>query len=167
MQTNKAAMLRGCKLNKKCIFWNLTKGSWYTHYIGKDIIEVHISSTLVLKQASVIVSHKIWLSNHRKNLWQSTATEAQGHNISNFNWAQIFTPAQSQTWIRVEYKLKPDVAWENSWHFATSPLISPRNDVWETKAEIPYWWRDTIQIWVVTRHHYGISALVSQTSFRG
>ena len=25
----------------------------------------------------------------------------------------------------------------------------------------------TIQIWVVTRHLYGISALVSQTSFRG
>ena len=25
----------------------------------------------------------------------------------------------------------------------------------------------TAQIWVVTRHHYGISALVSQTSFRG
>ena len=27
--------------------------------------------------------------------------------------------------------------------------------------------RSTIQIWVVTRHHYGISALDSQTSFGG
>ena len=27
--------------------------------------------------------------------------------------------------------------------------------------------RSTSQIWVVTRHHYGISALVSQTSFGG
>ena len=27
--------------------------------------------------------------------------------------------------------------------------------------------RGTTQIWVVTRHHYGISALVSQTSFSG
>ena len=27
--------------------------------------------------------------------------------------------------------------------------------------------RNTTQIWVVTRHQYGISALVSQTSFRG
>ena len=27
--------------------------------------------------------------------------------------------------------------------------------------------RSTTQIWVVTRHQYGISALVSQTSFRG
>ena len=27
--------------------------------------------------------------------------------------------------------------------------------------------RSTAQIWVVTRHQYGISALVSQTSFRG
>ena len=27
--------------------------------------------------------------------------------------------------------------------------------------------RSTTQIWVVTRHQYGISTLVSQTSFRG
>ena len=27
--------------------------------------------------------------------------------------------------------------------------------------------RNTTQIWVVTRHHYGISALVSKTSFGG
>jgi len=58
--------------------------------------------------------------------------------------------------------------------------------VWETSAEIPRWWRvtsvsdwsccagnllqpirNTTQIWVVTRHQYGISALVSQTSFHG
>ena len=25
----------------------------------------------------------------------------------------------------------------------------PLNDVWETSAEIPYWWRVTTQIWVV------------------
>ena len=34
-------------------------------------------------------------------------------------------------------------------HFATPPLVFPRNDVSETRAEIPYWWRVTIQIWVV------------------
>ena len=39
--------------------------------------------------------------------------------------------------------------WENSWHFATQALVSPRNNVWGTRAEIPYWWRVTIQIWVV------------------
>ena len=59
------------------------------------------------------------------------------------------------------------LAWENSRHLATLPPVSPPNDVWETSAEIPYWWRVTIQIWVVTRHQYGISALVSQTSFGG
>ena len=41
------------------------------------------------------------------------------------------------------------LAWENIRHFATPPLVSPWNDVWETSAEIPYWWRVTIQIWVV------------------
>ena len=29
------------------------------------------------------------------------------------------------------------LAWENSRHFTTSPLVSPRNDVWETSTEIP------------------------------
>ena len=37
----------------------------------------------------------------------------------------------------------------NSRHFTTPQLVSPRNDVWEMNAEIPYWWRVTIQIWVV------------------
>ena len=41
------------------------------------------------------------------------------------------------------------LAWENSWHLATPALVFPRNDVWETSAEIPYWWRVTTQIWVV------------------
>ena len=40
------------------------------------------------------------------------------------------------------------LAWENSRHFATLPLVSQRNDVWETSEEIPYWWRFTTQIWV-------------------
>ena len=77
------------------------------------------------------------------------------------------------------------MAWENSQHFATPPLVFPRNDVWVTRAEIPYWWRvttqigwatretflnqseNTTQMWFVTRHQYGIPALVPQTSFRG
>ena len=81
----------------------------------------------------------------------------------------------------------PSIAWDNSGHLATPPLVSPRNDVWETSAEIPYWWRVTTQIWVVlligwskfptrhdqskalprvTRHHYGISARFSWSSCR-
>ena len=75
--------------------------------------------------------------------------------------------------------------------FWTPPMVSPQTDVWGTSTEIPYWWRFTSQIlsvlpiWscgegnflqlikrttqvrVVTRHQYGISVLVSQTSFRG
>ena len=41
------------------------------------------------------------------------------------------------------------VAWENSRYLATLPLVSLPNDVWETSAEIPYWWRVTIKIWVM------------------
>ena len=76
---------------------------------------------------------------------------------------------------------------ENRRHFATPPTVSPRNDVWEKSAEIPYWWhviwvvlligwgkfhkaarliRSSTQIWVVMLHEYGIFSLVSQTSFR-
>ena len=62
----------------------------------------------------------------------------------------------------------------NSRHLATLPLVFPPNDVWVTSVEIPCWWRVTTQTWVMlligwikfpTR--YGISALVSQTSFGG
>ena len=43
-------------------------------------------------------------------------------------------------------------------------LVSTRNDVLRTSPVIPYWWciSITTQTWVVLRHHYGISALVSQ-----
>ena len=41
------------------------------------------------------------------------------------------------------------VAWENSHHLATPPLVSPWKEVWETSTEIPFWWRVTTQIWVV------------------
>ena len=38
--------------------------------------------------------------------------------------------------------------YENSRHFPTAPLVSPRNEVWETSTKIPYWWRVTAQIWI-------------------
>ena len=47
------------------------------------------------------------------------------------------------------YKATDIVAWENSRHSETPPLVSPRNDVWETSAEIPYRWRVTSQTWLV------------------
>ena len=84
------------------------------------------------------------------------------------------------------------LAWENSRHLATPPLFSPWNHVWETSAESVYCFRtchcpdlgvsdwlkqislqhnhairNITQIWVVTHHQYGISALVSQKSSRG
>ena len=56
---------------------------------------------------------------------------------------------------------------ENSQHSTMPPLVSPQNDVWEMSTEIPYWWCVTTQIWVVMRHQYGISTIVSQASFCG
>ena len=89
--------------------------------------------------------------------------------------------------LSITYRELAPLTWENSRHLGTLPLVSPSNDVWETSAEIPYWCRVTTQIWVVllsgfaawemwfnqsealprSRHQYGISALVSQTSFGG
>ena len=75
--------------------------------------------------------------------------------------------------------------------FATTPLVFPRIDVWETTAEsfilMTYHYqalgsasdwlkqiylaarpiKSPTQIWVMTRHQYGISALVRRMSFRG
>ena len=84
------------------------------------------------------------------------------------------------------------VAWRNSRHFATLPLLTPRNDVSGTWEEIPYWWlvstyiwivlligcaaKDIClnqsealpsQIWVVTRHQCGMFAVDPHTLFRG
>ena len=81
---------------------------------------------------------------------------------------------------------------ENSEHFATPPLVNfpaklrLRNERRNFILMTPHYqdldsssdWlkqishaarpnRSTTQIWVVTRHQYGISALVSQTSFGG
>ena len=55
-------------------------------------------------------------------------------------------------WCRwAEIFLKEDifVAWGNSCHFAAPSVVFPRNDIWGTSAEIPYWWRVTTQIWAV------------------
>ena len=41
-------------------------------------------------------------------------------------------------------KREEKVTWENRRHFATPLTVSPRNDVWETSAEIPL---------LMTRHH--------------
>ena len=41
-------------------------------------------------------------------------------------------------------------AGENSHHFVAPSMVYPWNDVWETSAEIPYWWHATSQIWVST-----------------
>ena len=41
------------------------------------------------------------------------------------------------------------LAWENSQHFATSPLVSQQNDVWGVTARIPYWWHVATQVLVV------------------
>ena len=41
------------------------------------------------------------------------------------------------------------IAWKNSRHLATLPLVSPPNGVRETSTEIPYWRRVATEIWVV------------------
>ena len=81
------------------------------------------------------------------------------------------------------------LARENSRHLVTPQLVSPRNDVWQTSAEIPFFWlvtpqmwvvlliclvawenllhaiRSNTQIWAVTCHQYGISALIALKRF--
>ena len=49
----------------------------------------------------------------------------------------------------LKHLVNKNLTWENSRHLATLPLVSPPNDVWETRAEIPYWRRVTTQIRVV------------------
>ena len=48
-----------------------------------------------------------------------------------------------------KFKAAIPLPWETSPLLAPLPLVSSSNDVWETSAEIRYWWRITTQIWVV------------------
>ena len=90
----------------------------------------------------------------------------------------------------VPTKFKSLLAWENSRHLATPPLVFPKKALWQTSAETPYRWRvhypnlgsasnwlkqishearlirSFTQIWAVTRRQYRISALFCQTPFR-
>ena len=60
----------------------------------------------------------------------------------------LFQFPYKESW-EFEKRSRKMLAWQNSRHFASTPLVSPRSDVWETSAEIPYWWPVTIHIWVV------------------
>ena len=68
------------------------------------------------------------------------------------NQANLY-PCSSKKWLRHIARVFElsyiSIASENSQHFATSLLFSPGNDVWETRAEIPYWWRVTTRIWTI------------------
>ena len=95
----------------------------------------------------------IWTGPPQHHYFSGTCCLWPGHctNLAIFSWI----------WF-----LFTCLAWENSRHLVTLPLVSPQNNLWETSEEIPYWWRVATQIWVVTRQQF-ISALVSQTSFGG
>ena len=64
-------------------------------------------------------------------------------------WAGLLSALWYQQQRIYFHDVSLKIAWENSRHFGTPPLVSPRNDVWETSAKIPYWWDITTQIWVV------------------
>ena len=132
-------------------------------------------------------SRKGWI-----RLWPAVLNWHVGAETDLFNFQCCEILTLSYTWGPKVTLSGGALVWENSRHLATLPLVSPENDVWKTSAEIPYrrrvtthaeldsasdWlnqishatWpiRSTTQFWVVTRHQYGISALVFQTSFGG
>ena len=65
----------------------------------------------------------------------------------------------------VQFPLGTHLKWQQprvtSYVAWSGDVVSPRNDVWRTRGEIPYWWRITTQIWVVllNRNQCGISPL--------
>ena len=81
----------------------------------------------------------------------------RAHKRGELGWAESFQNSEGSPRL-------------NSRHFATPKLVSRQ---WRLRNELPYWWRI---FWLVeanfprgtttTRHQYGISARVSQTSFR-
>ena len=80
--------------------------------------------------------------------------EQERHNV-NTQWKLL-------VWLKCKLQQLTVLGWAgNSRHFAKPPLqVFPQNNVWKTSTKIPYLWHVITQIWVVTSHQYGISALV-------
>ena len=83
----------------------------------------------------------------------------------------LFRPATIIFMAKITFflSLSPSFGeWENSRYFPTLPLVScEMTSEDRLQKSVPYWWRVTVQIWIVTRHQYGISELLLQTSFPG
>ena len=125
------------------------------------------SSRLTLMNSTILSKRKLGFQLRRK--------PKDKHETVDFS-------RESRLDASISTRARIKMAWENIRHFGTLPLVSLR-----TRADIPNWWhtitrilaeplidwkfastiRSITQIWVETRHQYGISALVSQTSFRG
>ena len=91
-----------------------------------------------------------WKSPILEQTWKSFSRKVCGPGFSVIK-NQTVRPTKiilGRYWpIRNVYISKTKL-WENNQHFESSPLVSPRNDVWGTSTEIPYWWRLTTQIWM-------------------
>ena len=121
---------------------------------------------------------------NEKILMGPEKTNFSDHELQLTNWNLTHEVTEDLT--------ATSLAWENSWHLATRPLVSRaakwrvRNERWNSILmtrhcpdlgsasdwlnQIPHAARpirSTPQIWVARRHQYGISALISRTSIGG
>ena len=81
-------------------------------------------------------------------LWRSNILLAYSNSMA--TWKKVtkkFFYRRGTLYIELQKYQK--LAWENRWHLAKLPLVSPPNDVWEMSTKIPYWWLVTTQICVV------------------
>ena len=80
-------------------------------------------------------SNKLYVQAPHHRLAQNLMTRSLWQNISRI---------QGQKLLHFSVNV---IVWENRWHFASPSRVSPRKDLWETSAEIPYYWRVTILEW--------------------
>ena len=100
------------------------------------------------------LSNKRLLSNRRPaplmTIYSKTIGISKKEQFSQFlAWlirvsAFYVVQCQVQSRGRLTMSTQWSLAWENSRHLTTLPLVSPPNDVWDPSAEIPYWWRVTL-----------------------
>ena len=66
-------------------------------------------------------------------------------------WMCVFGPEKLPGLSRNGHQLPRSPRKKSAFRDDTTTLAFPRNDVWETRAEILYWWRVTIQILILSR----------------
>ena len=137
-----------CKERKPCVKWINDN----TFLAISDFVDFVFSITSPSADFGRLRKTSDFFGNLRKWSCRLQSQHSQDKNLTLITQKKL-AGILHIPWLSGNVSFFPPLAWENSRHLATLPLVSPPNDVWETSAEIPYWW------WCVTTQGSDVSCM--------